>query len=326
MLQIAMLSFWHVHAEEYANTVNRSGIAKVAAVWDEVPSRGWEWAEKLNARFVNNLEKVLADPGIDGVLICSPTSMHKEIMVKAARAGKHIFTEKVMALTEADALEIASAVRESGVVFSISYPHRTMACNLFAKRALDSGLIGRPTLLRFRNAHDGSVAGWLPPHFYNKEQCGGGAMIDLGAHGMYLAAWLLGEPKSIQSTFTNVLPAEVEDNAVSVIAFQNGAIAINETGFVTPRSPVSLELYGTEGSLLIRDGEVVVNAPKAENSLVGSIKVSSLPDPLPGAIPSWLQEIAGTGKALFTLEDAITLTKLMDGAYRSHREGKKVFF
>lgn len=67
-----------------------------------------------------------------------------------------------------------------------------MSHNLFAKKAIDEGWLGKVTLARVRNAHDGVSSGWLPPHFFDEATCGGGAMMDLGAHPMYLLAWLLG--------------------------------------------------------------------------------------------------------------------------------------
>ena len=235
-------------------------------------------------------------------------------MVAAAKAGKHIFTEKVMALTVRECEEIAQAVREAGVKFCISFPHRTMPHNLFAKKVVDEGLIGDITLLRIRNAHNGSVAGWLPDHFYDPVECGGGAMIDLGAHGMYLSRWLLGEPVRITSMFNNYIDKPVEDNAVSVIEFKNKAIAINETGFVTSDSPFSLELYGTHGSLFIggADNQIRLVSSKMESQVPGWITPTQLPDPLPSAIDQWVEGILRDGEILFGLEDGIELTRLME--------------
>lgn len=326
MINIAMLSGWHVHAKEYAEQINNSGNAKVTVIWDEIQERGEQWAEEIGATFVKNLEDVWSDDSIDGVAICAPSSMHSEIMVAAAKAKKHIFTEKVMALTLEECKEIDNAVKENNVLFSISYPHRTMAHNLFVKQVIEEGHIGQPTMLRIRNAHNGSIGNWLPQHFYDKEQCGGGAMIDLGAHGMYLSRWLLGKPRSIVSMFTNVTYIPVEDNAVSVIEFDKGAIAINETGFVTPASPISVEVYGTKGSVLVRDGKVKINAPQLNDKYPGWIEVSKLPDPLKGAIPTWLDAIAGKDKIIFNMEDAIELTRLMVGAYNSNNTGEKYIF
>lgn len=75
-------------------------------------------------------------------------------------------------------------------------------------------------------------------------------MIDLGAHPMYLCRWILGKPLRITSMFNSFTNRPVEDNAVCVIEFENGAIAVVETSFVSKSSPFSLELYGTKGSFL----------------------------------------------------------------------------
>jgi 1,5-anhydro-D-fructose reductase (1,5-anhydro-D-mannitol-forming) len=181
-------------------------------------------------------------------------------------------------------------------------------------------------LLRIRNAHNGSVAGWLPEHFYDPVQCGGGAMMDLGAHGMYLARWLLGEPARITSMFNNYIDKPVEDNAVSVIEFKNKAIAINETGFASSNSPFSLELYGTDGSLFIGgpENKVRLISNKVENQVQGWVTPTDLPQALPSAMEQWVDGILNNGEIIFGLEDGIHLTELMEGAYKSHRENRMV--
>ncbi len=78
-------------------------------------------------------------------------------------------------------------------------------------------------------------------------------MIDLGAHPMYTLNWFMGEPKSVVSMFTQVTNRGVEDNAVSVIEFANGAIGVSETGFVTTGMPYVLEMSGTQGSLMVHN-------------------------------------------------------------------------
>ena len=218
----------------------------MALVWDDDPVRGEAFARKLGVPFEPSLEKALQDENIDAVCVNTATTMHLEVITAAARAGKHIFTEKVLATTSEEAYAIAKAVEEAGVKFVISFPHRAKPHNLFAKEVVEKGLLGDISLLRIRNAHNGASAGWLPPHFYSMADCGGGAMMDLGAHGMYLAAWILGKPKRISAVFSHITGKEVEDNAVAVMEFESGATAINETSFLSSNSPFALELYGTE--------------------------------------------------------------------------------
>jgi len=328
MLKVAMLSYWHVHAPDYTRQLKALDNVKITSIWDEEPDRGKKWADDIGADFEQNLDTLLKRDDVDAVVVNAPTNLHPEIMIAAAQAGKHIFTEKVMAITVKECKAIADAVNKAGVKFCISFPHRTMPHNLFAKKVVDEKLIGDITLLRIRNAHNGAVANWLPDHFYDPNACGGGAMIDLGAHGMYLSRWLLGEPARITSMFNHFTGKEVEDNAISVIEFKNKAVAVTETGFVSSHSPFSLELYGTEGSLLIGgpENKVRIMSNKLDCPISGWITPSQLPDPLPSPINQWVDGILNGTKIEFGLEEGIQLTELMEAAYKSYKEGRMVEF
>src|SRR5689334_21733477 len=92
MIRIAMLSFWHVHGKDYARAAPEHPETEIVAVWDEVPERGRTEAEQRGVPFYAQLDELLAQPNIDGVIVDTPTSMHRDVIVAAARAGKHIFT------------------------------------------------------------------------------------------------------------------------------------------------------------------------------------------------------------------------------------------
>ena len=180
MIRIAMLSYWHVHAWDYTKDVQNNPNSEVVAVWDEIPARGQEAAAKLGVPFFADLDELLARTDIDAVVVDTPTNIHREVMVKAARAGKHIFTEKVIAPTTKEVSEIIAAVREAGVKLTVSLPRLNDRYTLAAQEVLSQGLLGELTQARVRLSHNGAIANWLPEHFYNLEQCGGGALIDLG--------------------------------------------------------------------------------------------------------------------------------------------------
>ena len=138
-------------------------------------------------------------------------------------------------------------------------------------------------------------------------------MIDLGAHGMYIADWILGMPESASSTFTvshdNPRNADmVEDNAVTVMKYASGAIAINETGFVSKYSPVTLEVFGENGYVRMVDGVVV----KCTESTNGQTVAVELPEAMPIPIVQFLkgQVLCGCG-----IKEAKNLTHLMVMAY-----------
>ncbi|MYJ74285.1 MAG: Gfo/Idh/MocA family oxidoreductase [Gammaproteobacteria bacterium] len=326
MLRVAMLSRWHVHANQYAGETRANPDADVVAVWDEDGQRGAAWAEELGVPFEANLDVLLASNDIDAVCVVTPTNLHRDVMVRAANAGKHIFTEKVLATTVADCEAIADAVNANGVMFCISFPRRTIPHILYAKQGRDEGLFGQATALRVRVAHDGAVRDWLPAHFYDAQACGGGAMMDLGAHGMYLSRWLLGAPKRVVSVFNTVTGRAVDDNTVSVIEFENGAIAVNETSFTGFGGSYSLEIDGTEGGYrMLSPGEgVEVRSRHLDGS--GWQRPEQLPRGLAKPIDQWVAGCVHGAPIEFGLADAIQLTELMEAAYIADGEARSVSF
>lgn len=317
-MKAVMLGTWHVHAHDYARGFTGDERCELTAVWDADPAKAETFAAKYGAKPYSDLDKLYAEEEFEAVLICTATNEHVPIMAQAAKAGKHIFTEKVLAITTEGALEIAEAVKESGVKFVISYPHKCNPGLMAMKQIIDDGKLGTLTYARVRNAHNGSIADWLPPHFYDKEQCGGGAMMDLGAHPMYLLLWFLGEPENVASAFTNITDRAVEDNAVSILSYKNGAIGVSETGFVSNFGNYSIEIHGTEGSLRHIDG-VTQMASKATE---GKWENVELPEAPKNPLGQWIDYVIdGTPAPEFGVEEAVQLTKLMVAAYKGSETG-----
>ncbi len=311
-MKVAILGVWHVHADEYTRVAAANGT--VTGVWDENPEWCAAFATRHGIPAYASLDELLASDA-EGVLVCSATVRHTDHILRAARAGKHIFTEKVLALSETECLAVRDAVAAAGVRFVISFPWKFTPGQRALKAAVDAGRIGKVNYLRFRNCHNGSTGHWLPAHFYNEAECGGGAMIDLGAHGMYLAHWILGEPVSYVSSFTHACrdekdavlnPSELEDNAVTVMTFASGAIAVNETGFVTVGCPETFEIGGETGYLSCVGHVAILNSP-AE----GRVELE-LPEPVPSPLEGFLkgEKVSGCG-----MDEAIVLTRMMEGAY-----------
>jgi predicted dehydrogenase len=319
-MNVALISGWHVHAGEYFNRFNKNPNSQITAVWDEIPQRGKAFAEKNGSRFYECYDELLADPTIDAVCITSPTNLHPDLMIKAAKAGKHIFTEKVLAIAPEDARAIAAAVKEAGVAFTICFPHESEPPFLVIRDLLDSGKLGKITYAKFRKAHTGSIDNWLPDFFYDKEQCGGGAMMDLGAHPMYLLEWALGKTKAVTSTFTDMTGRGVEDNAVSVLEFEGGAIGVSETSFVSWGNPLVFEISGTNGWLLMTDSEIRYQTRESGGWVTPELPPRAL-HPVDYFVDCVVNGKVGT---MYTVDEALNLTLLMDAAYKSAETGTKV--
>lgn len=177
-------------------------------------------------------------------------------------------------------------------------------------------------MARVRLSHNGATANWLPPHFYSKEQCGGGALIDLGCHPMYLVRHFLGMPESVSANFGYVTGKEVEDNAVSVLRYADGAVGIVEAGFVNSHSPFSIELHGTEGTLLFGfPDEVPVVRYNGGSDQWEKLQ---LDDRLPFAFSQWVEHVNKGTEATENIAAATDLTKLMEASTISAAEGRAV--
>jgi predicted dehydrogenase len=139
-------------------------------------------------------------------------------------------------------------------------------------------------------------------------------MIDLGAHGMYLTHWILGEPTGYKSAFEHFCrdeqdailnPEGIEDNAVTVMTYPDGAIAINETGFVSRGCPTTLEVGGVDGYIRQDGGKYVAYTRDGAKEL-------DIPENLPKPIVFFVKGEIPEGCGL---DEATALTRMMVGAY-----------
>ncbi|WP_172249580.1 Gfo/Idh/MocA family protein [Saccharibacillus deserti] len=324
-IRVGKASLWHVHAWDYIAQAQSHPDTAITAVWDEIPDRGREAAEKLGVPYYETLGGMLGSGLVDAIIVDAPTYRHKEVMVEAARAGKHIFTEKVIAATAADVSEIVEEVDRAGVKLTVSLPRLNEGYTLAIQDILKSGRLGRITYVRARLSHDGALAGWLPEHFYSAEQCGGGALIDLGCHPMYLSALFLGEPVTgVSATFGYVTGREVEDNAQATLSTASGAIASVEAGFVNAHSPFAVEVHGTEGTLLYGTPENKLLLRSKRDTSASEWTEQSLPENRESAFEQWVRHIQEGTTASENVAAAIELTRLMEAANRSAREGQAI--
>lgn len=320
MLKVAMLSKWHVHAAGYARDVIASDKAVITAIWDEDAKRGADWANDLNVDFEPDLDTLLARKDIDAVICCTPTTMHDEVLVKAANAGKHIFTEKALSTTVEGCKKIADAIKTNGVTFTISFPQLFNKSTKFIKSYIDSGKLGTVTTVRIRNAHSGVSNGWLPDYWFEEKDAGGGAMMDLGCHPMYQLAALCGKPKRISALFNSPLGTKVDENAVSIIEFENGIIGISETGFDSYSSPHRVEVYGTEGTIIENDWKLSIRTKETAEFSDGFIEPKAEENDISPIVKFINACIEGTGTPDgLDLDAAIALTQLLENAYISDK-------
>jgi 1,5-anhydro-D-fructose reductase (1,5-anhydro-D-mannitol-forming) len=316
-LRLAILSFWHVHARDYARQASEHPGTEITAVWDEDPARGRAWADDLGTRFHPDLGGLLARDDVDAVVVTCPTTAHRQVITAAAAAGKHIFTEKVLAPTPAECAEITAAAEKAGVALMLALPRLYEGYTTAIREVLADGALGRLTLVRVRLAHGGSVGeGGLPEHFYDPAATAGGALIDLGCHPMYLARLFLGRmPETVTASFGHVTERAVEDNAVAVLRCADGALGVVEASFTAPASPFSIELHGSEKSLVYGMPE-----PRLLLGTAGSWRELPVPPRTGTPFDLFVRHVSDGTRDKENLALGLDLTRLMAAATRGSRE------
>jgi predicted dehydrogenase len=191
---------------------------------------------------------------IDAVYIATPQNAHCRQVVSAARAGKHILCEKPMAVSLAEVDEMAAEVRAAGVKFMLGFCMRNNVYNKKARELVQSGALGQIVMGRAQ------LTCWYPPipgaWRQDKSISHGGALIDMGTHGLDLLEWITGaeivEVVGLQDRLVQDYPTDIEDTSTIIVRLSNGMHGIVDNYFNLPDAAAqnSLELHGTKGAII----------------------------------------------------------------------------
>lgn len=260
-IRIAGIGAWHTHSMDFTKRVMDYPGAEVAAVWDNNDERGRQWAKDCGCVYEPDIDTLLADPSIDAVIITCETTLHFEMIVKAARAGKHIYVEKPPFLTAGEARYARTVIQQNHVKFMIGSPI-VKPMHLKTVELLKAGLLGEVVSMRYRTVHELAYLGTQKESFFMRDANGGGVMQDMGNHALHLLSWFAGAPvktETIYTSFTDkAVSYGVDDNDIAVLEFENGVLGTIETGWVTPWYQYGFDLYGTKGSVSCRAYEMYV--------------------------------------------------------------------
>jgi 1,5-anhydro-D-fructose reductase (1,5-anhydro-D-mannitol-forming) len=321
-LSLALVGFWHVHAHDYAAQVAAREGAELVAAWDDQSDRGRREAEKLGIAFTADLDEVLARPDIDGIVVTTATSAHTDVIARAIAAGKHVFTEKLLAPTVAECEQLVDAARTAGVRLVVSLPRLSESVTETISAAIADGSLGDITYTRVRLAHDGSIAGWLPSRFYDPADAIGGALTDLGCHAVYLTQRFLGTaPETVSAVYSSVTGEALEDNAVVTLRYPGGALAVIEASNVTTPGASTIEVRGTRGTLVFGFAGLGLLGKGDAYDAEKWVEPAARPAP-PMPMDLWLTAIRTGTDTDENTAAAIELTRLVETANASAAAGR----
>ena len=240
-------------------------IAKVpdlelVAVADMDLLRAQREGETYGVPAFGSLEAMLDAVPSDLVTICTPSGLHPQHGVLAAERGRHVVTEKPMAISLAGADELVKACDVAGVHLFVVKQNRLNPAIQLLKRAVDKGRFGRIYMAN-------TTVRWTrPQEYYDQEswrgtwEFDGGAMMNQASHYVDLMQWLVGPVESVMAqTATQARHIEAEDSGVAVLKFRSGALGVIEVNVLTyPRNiEGSITILGEKGSVKV--GGTAVN-------------------------------------------------------------------
>jgi 1,5-anhydro-D-fructose reductase (1,5-anhydro-D-mannitol-forming) len=246
-----------------------------------VCSRSLERATSFSAehgipRAWQGTQELLADPSVDAVYISSVNSLHHDQTIAAADAGKHVLCEKPLAVTLEQAREMVGACESAGVTFAVNHHLRASSANRAAREAIRAGRIGRPLSARVLQAAE--LAPRLRTWRINDPGAGAGVALDIAVHEVDLLRFLLGEEISEVAALTanqGLAESGIDDVAIACLRFRSGLLATLHAAFNAGDAGSAVEIYGSEGVIVIENA--AVNDRSARASLRRHGAVAALP-------------------------------------------------
>lgn len=329
-----VISGWH------ASVIKEIEGAKLIGAYDRNTMSVTDFCMKNDCRMFTTSQELLAREDIDVVCVCTPSGVHAPIVIEAANAGKHIIVEKPMAITTEQLNSIVEAVERNHVQLTSISQRRFGDTIVKIKNFIDNGelgrlLIGDVHMKYFRSPEYYASAGWRGTWAMD----GGGALMNQGIHGIDVLQYLMGPVKSVSAVCKTLdRDIEVEDAAVAVVEYVNGAVGVIEgTTCVTPGYPCRTEISGTKGTIVLEGDRIVrfdvEGYPSIEEKIVDNRgNEKSFQDPTAFSTEGhkrqfidFLNALEHGSKPLIDVYEGKQAVDLILSIYKSSEKGEKVF-
>jgi predicted dehydrogenase len=288
-----------------------------------------------------DFNELAALDGMDAVTVCTPNFMHKDPTIAALAAGKHVLVEKPMAMNAQEAQAMVDAANASEATLTMGFQWRLGPAPQTLKRFIDAGQIGNALFARVQALRRKGIPSWGV--FGQKHLQGGGPLIDIGVHLIEAAHYLMGEPRPVAASaqmFTylgNKPPTTdttwgdwdwetytVEDLAVGLVRFENGAVMSVESSFVAhvKENHFGIQIMGDKGGCTV--SPPVLFTDQAGTMVNVEPVVIGKWDTMERKIAEWIAFLRGEAETQCPAESGLMVQKILDGLYKSAEDGREI--
>jgi predicted dehydrogenase len=326
---MALVGGAHIHTPGFIDLLNSRPDVRVKSVWDHDAARAEKRAKALKSQVTTDLNAIWSDQDINAVLICSETNRHLDLILAAAKAGKHMFAEKPLGITGRESIAMAAAIEKANLLFTTGYFMRTDPKHIFLKDEIAQGHLGKVTRIRGSNCHSGSLGGWFDTEWRwmaDPKIAGVGAFGDLGTHKLDILMWLMGDVETVTADIKTVTGryGDCDECGEGLLRFKNGTTGTLAAGWVDVDDPVQLLVSGTEGHAVVVNGQLYYTSKHVPGA-DGKSPYTKLPASPKAPLHQFLDAVAGSpNQPLVTPREAAARVVVMEAMYKGSRGQKWV--
>lgn len=306
-----------------ADAMKRSSKFEIASCYTRSNEKRQAFAQKYGCVAAPSYEAILSDRNIEAIINTTPNNVHAETTRAAAAAGKHVFLDKPIANTIADARALTGACRKAGVVLALGYQRRKESHFRWIRKQIDDGVFGRLVNAEANISRDRLGKFDLGSWRYTAEGMPGGVMLQIGIHYTDVLEYLMGPIRAVQGSVAQlVLPGENPDIASLILEHENGARSTLNACYASASEYYLMNIYGKEatayydlhqGLRFLKRGTSISNAvPCARN------------DAIVEELEEFADAVRGKGEPEMDGEKGTASLAVLLAGIRSAREGRRV--
>lgn len=322
-------------------------LCEIVATCDVNPETAKKAAEKFDVpNTYTDYNEMLKKENLDAVSVATPNKYHKQPTIDALKAGVHVLCEKPLGMNADECREMCAAARESGKILQVGLQSRFNGPSRWLKTYIDGGNMGDIYFARAQALRRRGVPGWGV--FIDKELQGGGPLIDIGVHILDLTLFLMGYPKPVSASGKtwNQLGTNpelwnswgnydrnkftVEDFAVGLIKFDNGAVVSLESSFMANGpDPFHTQLYGTKAGAIVSPyagGSEAIKIFTEQDQLLMDVSPGNIPHVESAhvdEVKAFVDAILNDKPSPVPGENGLILNAIFDAIYKSSETGEE---
>ena len=352
-LKIGIIGCGGIANGKHMPALAKLGNVEMVAFCDIIEEKAIAAKEKYgkeDAKTYTDYKQLLEDKSIDVVHVCTPNRSHSFITVDALESGKHVMCEKPMAINSEEATKMLDAAKRTGKKLTIGYQSRFRANSQYMKMEAEKGTFGEIYYAKAHAIRRRAVPTWGV--FLNEYEQGGGPLIDIGTHALDLTLWMMDnyKPKYCIGQAYHKLNSQtnqgnawgnwdpekftVEDSAFGFIVMENGASIVLESSWALnmldpqeAKTTICGTLGGADMNGGIRINNIVNNYQNVSTPDLKAASGAAFFEGAGGGEPheieayQWIQSIINDTEPLVKPEQALVVTKILEGIYTSSKTG-----